>query len=323
MPLRRRAQETSALAGAPANHRGSRYYPHWIGSDILNFELQASADRLETLRSALLAGYSDEDLHQLRVTLRRMRSFLRGRPGGEARDLRQQLGALACATNSARDWDTLAASASGLLRPEQYRALQALLQDGLETAHAQVYRMLHSHQWLATLKGWQAFVQATGVETDSRDIAPGDLGNKLRRAATAGHKALARDDDRRWHKLRIAIKELRYHLDTSSLDASNPGTFNLDTLARKPRQPVTAGLLDECKTLQALLGDWHDTVVHRQLLDGLADQGLLEPATPAGKAAAAMRQALVAQGRQSLQQVRHRLRQGQLESMADGLAAGA
>jgi CHAD domain-containing protein len=313
MPLRRHAQDASALVGAPANYRGSRFYPHWIRSNILNFELQASADRLEALRSALLAGYSDEGLHQLRVTLRRMRSFLRGRPGGKARDLRQQLGALACATNSARDWDTLAAGAGGLLRPEQHRALQALLQDCRETAHAQVYRMLHSHQWLATLRGWQAFVQATGVEPDSRDIAPGDLGNKLQRAAAAGHKALARDDDRSWHKLRIAIKELRYHLDT----------FNLDTLAHRPRHPVTAGLLDECKTLQALLGDWHDTVIHRQLLDGLAGQGLLEPATPAGKAATAMLQALVAKGRQSLEQVRHRLRQGQLESMADGLAAGA
>jgi CHAD domain-containing protein len=282
----------------------------------LNFELQAAGIRLETLRSSLLAGYHDEDLHQLRVTLRRMRSSLRDRPGGEARDLRQQLGALACATNSARDWDTLVASAGGLLRPEQYRALQALLHDRRETAHVEVYRMLHSHRWLAALRCWQTLVHTTGVAADSRDIAPGKLDTKLQRAAAAGRKAIARDDDRSWHKLRIAIKELRYKLDSFT-----PNTFNPDSVTRRPQESFNAGLLDECKTLQTLLGDWHDTVVHRQLLDGLADQGLLEPATPPGRAASAMQQALVIQGRQSLEQIKRRLRQGQLGPIANALPA--
>jgi len=55
----------------------------------VNFELQQSTVRLKALHSALLAGYSEEDLHQLRVTLRRMRSALRKVALDDARELRR------------------------------------------------------------------------------------------------------------------------------------------------------------------------------------------------------------------------------------------
>jgi len=64
--------------------------------------------------------------------------------------------------------------------------------------------------------------------------------------------------------------------------------------------------------LQALLGDWHDTVVHRQLLDALAGSGSPDTATPPGEAARELQQVLALKGLESLEQIKHRLRQGAL-----------
>ena len=273
----------------------------------MNLSLQAAGSRLRTLRSSLLACYRDEDLHQLRVTLRRMRAALLGKDSAresrpQVQQLRKELGALARSINSARDWDTLVASARDELRPEQFRDLQALLEQRRETARAQVYRMFHSLQWRATLDSWEAHLQQAGIETGGHAPTPGELANRLTRANAAGRKALSRGDDRSWHKLRIAIKELRYGLDM-------PG-------AQAMPAPFGTRLLDECETLQELLGGWHDTVVHRQLLDAMAEQGLLDPTTPAGRAADALGQALAASGRQLLEQTRLRLGRADLHPAA-------
>ena len=258
----------------------------------MNFDLQQASARLKELRTSLVQNYNDEDLHQLRVTLRRMRSILRGLPGGKARKLRRRLGALAHATNGARDWDTLYASASDCLQPEQFSALQPALDAQRECARARVYKMLHEKQWLTTLRRWDALIDTNELDPDSPSVAPRKLATRLKRTNAAARKAVARDDDEHWHKLRIAIKELRYALDT---------------LADQPRESRNAALLAECKTLQTLLGNWHDTVVHRQLLDTLVTTG-----TPSGKAASELQQLLAQRGLDSLEQIKHRLRHGGL-----------
>ncbi len=272
----------------------------------MNFELQQSTIRLKALRSSLLAGYSEEDLHQLRVTLRRMRSVLRKVALDEARELRRELGALARATNGARDWDTLVASAQDQLEPEPLRALLPLLEECRQGARAQVYRMLRSHQWRAALARWDDLADITEVAVGCQAIATRELDSILQRVNAAGRKAMLRDDARRWHKLRIAIKELRYTLDSLPHDAG---------------EPLTARLLDECKSLQSLLGDWHDTVVHRQLLDELGARESCDASTSAGVAAQALQQALAATGQGSLELIKQRLRQGNLALAAQALAA--
>ena len=265
----------------------------------MNFDVQQATAHLRTLRSSLLANYNDEDLHQLRVTLRRMRSVLLGMPGGKARKLRRRLGALARTTGDARDWDTLYSSARDQLRTEQFNKLEPLLHERRESARAQVYRMFHAKQWLTALDRWDALAGKTDLDPESLRMAPGELAARLRRATRMADKAMAKDDEKRWHKLRIAIKELRYALDTGSDGAP----------ASEPPE-----LLQECKTLQTLLGDWHDTVVHRQLLDTLAGSGSPDTTTPSGEAARELQQFLAIKGQESLEQIKHRLQQGVLGS---------
>ena len=263
----------------------------------MNFDLQQSAIRLRALCSSLLAGYSEEDLHQLRVTLRRVRSALREPPAGNKGDLRRELGTLARATNSARDWDTLVASALNRLEPQELRPLLPLLEERREAARAQVYRMFQSPRWLAALKALDCEPTLTHSETDSQAVAAGQLQTKLQNTAAAGRKAMARDDHKSWHKLRIAIKELRY---------------TLDTLPQGPGESATARLLDECKSLQTLLGNWHDTVVHRHLLNELADLASFDATSPAGDATSALQHALAANGQRTLEHIKQELRRGDL-----------
>ncbi|MBP6683348.1 MAG: CHAD domain-containing protein [Halioglobus sp.] len=272
----------------------------------MNFELHELTIRLKALHSSLLAGYSEEDLHQLRVTLRRMRSVLRKVALDEARALRRELGDLARATNGARDWDTLVANAQDQFGPEPLRALLPLLEECRQSARAQVYRTLRSHQWRAALARWEDLADITEMAVGCHAIATRELDSILQRVNAASRKAMLRDDPRRWHKLRIAIKELRYTLDSLPHDAG---------------EPLTARLLDECKSLQTLLGDWHDTVVHRQLLDELGARESCDASTSAGMAAQALHQALAATGQDSLELIKQRLLGGNLALAAEALAA--
>ena len=69
--------------------------------------------RLKKRRLALLERYDEEELHQLRITLRRMRAQLKGAEQSRLQQLRRDLGTLADTTNAARDWDTLDARIIG------------------------------------------------------------------------------------------------------------------------------------------------------------------------------------------------------------------
>lgn len=270
----------------------SRHPANTNRQGIVTLNAHESATRLQALRTAVLEAYVDEDLHQLRITLRRLRSNLRDARGKNARRLRRQLGALARATNSARDWDTLVTSAQTQLRPEQFRALQPALQASREKAHVAVYRMFHSRDWLAAIAELSSHSEQSGSATGLKAITPGELKKRLKRARESSQKAITHDKDKHWHRLRIAIKELRYALDTR---------------ANLSQNAAMAELVEHCKSLQGLLGDWHDTVVHRHLLTQLCEGVPLDPEKPAGKAANALRQVLALRGRECLSQVRRTL----------------
>lgn len=216
--------------------------------------------QLAKQRRRLLQCYDDEDLHQLRIRLRRMRGRLKQIPGKQARRLRQELGLLAEATNAARDWDTLHAHAMELLPPEQFQHLQTRLQLQQQAAHETVLVMLQSAAWRAAIKQWN-WLENHGQLTEHRaEGSSGQIKNAIQRARqrvdSARKKAMAKGGDRRWHKLRIAIKDLRYCLDETP---------------KKARSCQDQKIILQCKQLQEDLGSWHDTVTHRRLLEELAD----------------------------------------------------
>ena len=212
--------------------------------------------RLEKKRQLLLKGYDPENLHALRVTLRRMRSRLKQVPGKKARQLRGELGVLANLTNGARDWDTLLINAGQMLSEDQFEQLAPWLTKQHVDAHQRVIRLLQSESWFSPARRWAHHEQEhRQLREDHSGYSEQGLSRTLQKVVTARRKALSRNDDKRWHKLRIAIKNLRYQLDATP---------------KKKRSARTREILTLCRQLQVDLGEWHDTVVHDQLLRELA-----------------------------------------------------
>jgi len=243
-------------------------------------------------RDALLHCYNDEDLHQLRVNIRRLRALLRYHHDPGARTFRQRWGEMASTTNAARDWDTLADyvrdTVGGDAAAQLYPALnaeQAMAQQAALTA-------LQSTQWSALSADWQAFLARhtgpAGGEAPVADVLAAAEARVLR----AWRRARKKADSAHWHKLRIAIKDLRYCLDTL-------GAASREAAEAHP-------MVNLCKLLQQDLGDWHDTVIHEQMLRELDGE------VPARESAArhtinALCEGLRASGRKSLDSVREQL----------------
>jgi len=103
--------------------------------------------KLKSRRKMLLRQYDSEELHQLRVAIRRIRSLLTQRTGKEPKAIRRSLGKLARQTNAARDWDTFARYALQTLDDSAGRAVRPLLQRQLDAAHDEALQMLASDAW--------------------------------------------------------------------------------------------------------------------------------------------------------------------------------
>ena len=215
--------------------------------------LQQLAAEIEHRRSALLTHYRDEDLHQLRITIRRLRGLLRQQDNPDALQLRRDWGKLADQTNPARDWDTLITYLEQNLAAEIFAQNRVALTTRQALAQQQVLDILRSHRWSATSSRWHDYLLRVGAEGEPDLPGQDTITAAHVRAFAAWQSAVNTNKESDWHRLRIAIKDLRY---------------SLDTLA--PVSPQTQATLRLCKELQTLLGDWHDTVVHRQLLEQLA-----------------------------------------------------
>jgi CHAD domain-containing protein len=221
--------------------------------------------RLETKRQSLLASYDDEQLHKLRITLRRMRSYLKRQSGSKARRLRGELAGLADQTNPARDWDTLVTHARSTLDPQEFERVQPVLEGQRARTHRQLARTLESKRWFKVTRRWNRFTAKHLPPQPSPGAAPDAVDKTMRRVEAARRGALSSNKDKQWHKLRIAIKDLRY---------------TLDNIPAKLRDDATQNMLAHCKSLQDDLGNWHDAVQHRRLLLNFLqeqEQGLAEP----------------------------------------------
>jgi CHAD domain-containing protein len=212
--------------------------------------------KLGAKRESLLQGYDDETLHKFRVALRRLRSLLKMLDGSEAHGLRRDLGDIAGKTNAARDWDTLVERARTSLAPPAFEEVRLSLEAGQFTSHRQVLDMLRSAEWSGVMADLKKFVEDEGADIADRAQEATDLSLATRHVKRAWRKAQSKHDTKRWHKLRVAIKELRY---------------SFDSVPKDDRDAAIVQLLEECKRLQEYLGTWHDTVVHQRMLREYVD----------------------------------------------------
>ena len=237
--------------------------------------------QIEVLRAALLEDYEEDELHQLRVRVRRLRGQLRFEGSPEALGLRWAWGSLISHTNGMRDWDTLAARVNALPENELPVGLANPLTDTRQRIWKKTRRSLESRDWENSVRRTRAFLQhRAAVEHEATDTEARieEAGARLRRAWTRAQK---HDNSKAWHKLRIAVKDLRYSLDMLGEDSTDQR-------------------IDICKELQTQLGTWHDSIVHRRLLEEIGEQ-LGENETVARQGVKRLRKLLKREGKQCLQ----------------------
>ena len=238
--------------------------------------LRASLDQrlraLLTHEPGTRTGEDIEDLHQMRVAVRRMRATLKAaRPLLDAAwsdDLRAELGWLGGALGPVRDLDVLLLRLHreiASLPPDEQNAGGVLL-DALErertTARAAMLEALTAPRYFGLLERLAETVSAplpTPAPGDAPQPALVDLvraeARKLRRAV---EKAGDNPPDEVLHALRIRGKRVRY-----------TGELVAPSLAGAPAGKQVKRLLSTTAALQEVLGDHQDACVAEQRIRGL------------------------------------------------------
>ncbi|MDQ2789131.1 MAG: metal-chelation protein CHAD [Pseudonocardiales bacterium] len=261
-------------------------------SDPTVHQLRAA---LDTRLRALLAhdpgtrvGEDPEELHQMRVAVRRMRATLKAaRPLLDrvwADDLRAELGWLGRALGPVRDADVLierlrgrAAAFDDTSRLAVETLIEALVTDR-ETARAEMLAVLGSRRYTVLLRRLATAVSRPLPASSGRLAAPSLVElvrAEYRRLSKAVRAAGEDPPDEVLHALRIQGKRLRY---TGELVA---------TSGRKRERTPVRELVESTVALQDVLGEHQDACVaqHRVmlLLDGLGDVGDVGVAFVAGR----------------------------------------
>lgn len=219
-------------------------------------EFKKLVRRLDEEYQALSNGYAEEPLHRFRVNLRRLRSLLRHDTSNKVRRLRCELAKLAHATNAARDWDTLVSRARASLGARDFARVQALLEQRQAGSHLPAVQMLQSGRWPDARRALRKILNTHGAEMAARLHGDAELSRARRRVNRAWRAVQANGTDRDRHKLRIAIKDLRYRLKT---------------LPARRRTASSVAALALGERLQESLGVWHDSVVHVQRVQELCE----------------------------------------------------
>ena len=227
----------------------------------------ACVRHLEGNRYGVLAAADPEYLHQMRVALRRLRTafelFADALPRPVAAELLGELRWLRRALGRARDWDVFLA---GTLRPALarhprhagLRSMRAACEDLSVEARGMAQRALESRRYYALMRALRALSYGDAPVSPRPARAPRPLSMRrhalaalIRKARKRGRK-LARLDARELHRLRKAVRRLRY------------GLLFLAPLLPEARVRPLAGAVE---ALQETLGALNDCAVGEELIE--------------------------------------------------------
>jgi len=203
----------------------------------------------------VLREYDPKQLYAFRVGVRRIRSILKQIDSHRSRRYRKIWGGFAAVTNDARDWDIFLQTAKKLLSAAQYQEFEKLNREQVRHSHETVIELLHSMHWQRHLDEWKDVLERADEQSGWAHQGLASLELALARARLALDRALAVNDDRSWHKFRIRVKDVRYVAEAGNDDSTN--------------RKYVSSVIESCKQLQTLLGDWHDTVVQLNMLEEL------------------------------------------------------
>ena len=251
-----------------ALRRTGRNTGHEVGERI--------ADLLRTMerhREAIDPAGDPEQLHDFRVSLRRVRTlFDQLEPSRASPRIAEELKWLGRISGEARDLDVQASNLRRTLREKcgRFRAVHPQIESLIEE------RRLHSHRFLRdalTSKRYARLLR--NVRDEVRHAPPRQRAGRLagasarkavgacelyRKALRQGRGLGPQIPDEKFHRLRKTIKKLRYLLEARSGAKSDRGA---------------AGGIRALKGMQTILGDLNDVSVQRELLNTLREEIVL------------------------------------------------
>ncbi|MEQ0563795.1 CHAD domain-containing protein [Amycolatopsis sp. NEAU-NG30] len=216
------------------------------------------------------SGADPEDLHQMRVALRRMRSILKlsGRLVGDgAEPVRAELGWLGQSLGEVRDYDVLIGHLREVIAGFEVRdqaagrRLVSRFVAERATAKRRLTRALSSARYSTLLREVSLLTRDRAVPPDPgrpHDLVAG-LAKPHRKLAKAVRALPADPPDDDLHALRIHGKKLRYAAELAQ------------TAAKKKQAARLKTLIKATKEFQTVLGDHQDAVVAAERMRTVLD----------------------------------------------------
>jgi CHAD domain-containing protein len=245
--------------------------------DLFTAHLLLLIERYQWWEPRAWESLSDEGVHELRVTVRRLRALLKQFAGVLPADrvslLRQRLRLLGDALGTARDVDTqlarcpaddeaLAPFRSSLIA--ERRAVQQRLLRTLASPEAQVLP-IELHDLIAATR-------ANAPDITISAAAPRNLELLIARVQVLGHRALGRGSRARakdLHQLRLAAKRLRYGLEAVAPVLGKP-LYELADEARALQERL--GEVRDAEATAQRLAAWHETALVSRATDRAAQR---------------------------------------------------
>jgi len=268
--VRRRPTTTPAELGLGESPREIR--PEDPAPAHVRAKLDREIRALLTHEPGTRSGADPEDLHQMRVALRRMRSVLKLSGvlvGPDAEPVRAELGWLGQSLGEVRDYDVLIGHLREVIAEFEVRdqaagrRLVSRFVTERGSAKRRLTRALASVRYSTLLRDVSRLAAEPAAEEPTVDIRPTDLVAGLakphRRLAKAVRALPADPPDDDLHALRIHGKRLRYAAELAQ------------TSAKKKQAVRIKALIKATKNFQTVLGDHQDAVVAAERVRGILD----------------------------------------------------
>jgi CHAD domain-containing protein len=237
----------------------------------------ACLDHLMYNKEAGRAG-DPEGIHQMRVAVRRLRGILSAfaplLPPEHRRWASNELRWFADVLGEARNLDVFAAELLGPARvalpaASEFERLSMAIERRRQVAHTSARRAIASVRFGASVRalsnwfgrcGWRVDGHCEELQPPIGELAP-ILLDRVRRQARKAAKGFARQSEEQRHRLRIAMKKLRYACELLAVlyDPSDSKRY-----------------IQHLKRLQDDLGDINDVHVGRETVAELAEPGAPE-----------------------------------------------
>lgn len=224
----------------------------------LRAKLDAELRVLLATEAGTRSGHDPEDLHQMRVAVRRMRSVLRVAESRDAETVRAELKWLGGALGEVRDYDVLISHLREVVDrfDEQDREPAALLVALFDAERAEARRRMNralgSSRYDSLLTAIAELSRAAEVRSapaTSRPDSAQALHKPYRKLTKTAKRLPEVPSDAELHALRIRGKRLRYAAEMAA------------PAARKKQAKRLGSLVKATKKLQDVLGDHQDAVV--------------------------------------------------------------